>query len=262
MHRTHALLLVAALLLSGCGLLAVPAPNPTGGGGSGADPGGGANKPIGGGGGIVIPAPNDGAQRQTPDPTIVDAQPVAVDHWVIGPDGRSVVVYWWGGTPNCFGLHSVDVEVQDGVPVLTVNEGTLPEAVAKPCTMEALLKSALVTLDAPILSDLVGGAGPGEPQLPQQPLAVAVAAGVQNPMPHAVTGYSLAADGVTLQVYYVGGTDKCYALAEASAAGEDGVLVVSIKEGTLPNAGACDDIGVAKVATITLAAPLLRDGAQ
>jgi hypothetical protein len=262
MHRSHAPLLVLALLLTACGFLAVPAPTPGGGGGSGADPGGGANKPIGGGGGIVIPAPNDGAKRETPDPTIVDARPVAVDHWVIGPDGRSVVVYWWGGTTNCFGLHSVDVAVQDGVPVLTVNEGTLPEAVGKACTMEALLKSALVTLDAPILGDLVGGAGPGEPQLPPQPQAVAVAIGVQNPIPHAVTGYSLAADGVTLQVYYVGGTDKCYALAEAGAAVEDGVLVVSIKEGTLPNAGVCDDIGVAKVVTITLAAPLLRDGAQ
>jgi hypothetical protein len=261
MHRTHAPLLALTMLLAGCSFLAVPAPSGgVNGGGSDADPGAGG-KPIGGGGGIVIPAPNDGAQRQIPDPTVIDARPVAVDHYVIGPDGRTVVVYYWGGNQACFGLHSVQVELRDGVPVITVMEGGRaggPEV----CTMEALLKSAVVTLEAPILSDAAGGAAAGEPQLPAQPQAAQPVAGVLDPRPHAITGYALAADGVSLSVYYVGGTEACYALAEASAQAQpDGVLVVSIKEGTLPNAGACDDIGVAKAVTITLDEPLLLDGA-
>jgi hypothetical protein len=265
MHRTCAplLLILSAVLLGGCSWLAVPTPTPSGGAGS--QPGAGGGKPIGGGGGgLVVVPPIDGALREAPDPTIVDARPSAIDRYVIGPDGRTVVVYYWGGNQGCFGLHSVAVELRDGVPAITVNEGTRPAAVGTACTMEAVAKSAVVTLDAPILID-GSGAEPtaGEPQVPQQPQGVAPVAGVQNPRVHALTGYLLGSDGVSLSAYYVGGTDTCYALAEASAAaGADGVLIVTIREGSLPNADACDDIGVAKVVSITLDAPLLLDGSQ
>jgi hypothetical protein len=265
MHRNTAwlLLILAAVLLAGCSWLAVPTPTPSG--GAGTQPGAGGGKPIGGGGGGLVDAPpTDGSLRETPDPSIVDALPTAVDHYVIGPDGRTVVVHYWGGNQNCFGLHSVAVELRDGVPVITVSEGTRPAAVGTACTMEALLKSAVVTLDAPILHDGSGTeAVAGEPQLPGQPQVVVPMAGLQNPRTHALTGYLLAADGVSLSAYYVGGTETCYGLAEASAAaGADGVLTVTIREGSLPNAGACDDIGVAKAVSITLDAPLLLDGSQ
>lgn len=265
MHRTTAplLLILAAVLLSGCGLLAVPTPTPSG--GAGTQPGAGGGKPIGGGGGGLVDVPPiDGALREVPDPTIVDALPTAVDHYVIGPDGRTVVVYYWGGNQNCFGLHSAAVEQRDGVPVITVSEGTRPAAAGMACTMEALLKSAVVTLDASILVDGSGSErAAGEPFLPDQPQGVAPVARVQNPRAHALTGYLLAADGVSLSAYYVGGREECYALAEASAvAGADGVLIVTIREGTLPNAGACDDIGVAKVVSLALEALLIVDGSQ
>jgi hypothetical protein len=265
MHRTTAplLLVLAAVLLAGCSWLAVPTPTPSG--GAGTQPGVGGGKPIGGGGGgLVDVPPNDGSLREEPDPTIVDALPTAVDHYVIGPDGRTVVVYYWGGNQGCFGLHSVAVELRDGVPVITVSEGTRPAAVGMACTMEALVKSAVMTLDAPILHD-GSGTEPvaGEPQLPGQPQVVIPVAGVQNPRAHALTGYLLAPDGVSLSVYYVGGTETCYGLAEASAAaGADGVPTVTIREGNLPNAGACDDIGVAKAVSISLDVPILLDGWQ
>jgi hypothetical protein len=263
MHRTTAphLLILAAVLLAGCSWLAVPTPS----GGAGAQPGGGGGKPIGGGGGgLVVVPPNDGGRREAPDPAIVDARPTAVDHYVIGADGRTVVVYYWGGNQGCFGLRSVVVEPRDGVPVITVSEGTRPAAIGMACTMEALLKSAVVTLDEPLLRD-GSGAEPaaGEPQLPEQPQVVVPVAGVQNPIAHAVSGFVLSADGHSLAAYYVGGTDECYALAEASAAADgDGVVVVTIREGSLPNAGACDDIGVAKSVSFALEAPLLLDGSQ
>ena len=265
MHRIRAPLLVtlSAVLLAACSWLAVPTPTPSGGAGS--QPGGGDGKPIGGGGGgLVVVPPIDGALREVPDPTIVDAGPSGIDRYVIGPDGRTVVVYYWGGNQGCFGLHSVAVELRDGVPAISVNEGTRPAAVGMPCTMEAVLKSAVVTLDAPILID-GSDAQPavGEPFIPDQPEGVTPVAGVENPRPHALTGYLLAAGGTSMSAYYVGGTGECYALAEASAAaGADGVLIVTIREGSLPNAGACDDIGVAKVVSITLDVPLLLDGSQ
>jgi hypothetical protein len=183
MHRTCAplLLILSAVLLGGCSWLAVPTPTPSGGAGS--QPGAGGGKPIGGGGGgLVVVPPIDGALREAPDPTIVDARPSAIDRYVIGPDGRTVVVYYWGGNQGCFGLHSVAVELRDGVPAITVNEGTRPAAVGTACTMEAVAKSAVVTLDAPILID-GSGAEPtaGEPQVPQQPQGVAPVAGVAEP---------------------------------------------------------------------------------
>ena len=262
MHRIIAplLLIAAAVLLTGCSWLAVPTPTPSGGAGS--QPIGG--KPGGGGGGLVDVAPNDAALREVPDPTIIDARPTAVDHYVIGPDGRTVVAYYWGGNQGCFGLHSATVERRNGVPTITINEGTRPAAVGMACTMEALLKATVVTLDAPILVDGSGAEQvAGEPQLPPQAQAVVPVAGVENPRAHALTGYLLAADGTSLTAYYVGGTDACYALGEASVVpGPGGVPVVTIREGNVPGAGACDDIGVAKSVSITLDAPLLLDGSQ
>jgi len=263
MQRSSPTLLVVALILAGCSWLAVPTPRP--GGGSDGNPGGDPDKPIiGGGGGQVPPVQNDGALREEPDPTIVDSRPTAVDHYVIGPDGRTVVIYYWGGNQGCFGLHSVLIELRDGMRVITVREGTRPAAVGMACTMEALLKSTLVTLDAPLLHDGSGAEpAPGEPQLAPQPQVVTPVAGVVDPIVHAINSYVLSADGRSLAAHYVGGTDKCYALAAADAVvGPDLVPVVTIREGRLPNAGACDDIGVAKAAVITLDAVLLLDGSQ
>lgn len=210
------------------------------------------------------PILNDGALREVPDPSIVDARPTAVDHYVIGPDGRTLVIYYWGGNQGCFGLRSVTVELRGTVPAITVSEGSRPEAAGKACTMEAMLKSAVVTLDAPLLRD-GSGADPvaGEPQLAPQPQPVVPMDGIVDAIAHAISGYVLAADGRSLTAEYVGGTDQCYALADATAAaGQDGVVVVTIREGRLPNAGACDDIGVAKAATIALDAPLVLDGSR
>ncbi len=262
MHKMPTLLLLA-LMLAGCSWL-VPGAPPAG-GGAGNEPGGGADNPIvGGGGGQMSPIVNDGALRELPDPTIVDARQTAVDHSVLGADGRTLVIYYWGGTQACFGLHSVAVEPRDGFVLVTVSEGTRPAAIGMACTMEALLKSTVVTLDAPLVRDGSGAEpAPGEPQLAPQPQVVRQGVGVVDAISHAISGFVLAADGRSLLAHYVGGTAECYALADATAAaGPDGVLAITIREGRLANAGSCDDIGVAKAVSIILDAPLVMDGSQ
>ena len=129
--------------------------------------------------------------------------------------------------------------------------------------MEAVLKSAVVTLDEPILADAAGGdAAPGEPELPTDATVVEPQDGVVDAIPHAIGGYALSADGLTLSAYYVGGVEDCYGLAEATAdRAADGLVTVSIREGQLADVdGPCIEIGVAKVASITLDAAADRGG--
>jgi hypothetical protein len=271
MRRISLLLLLLTLVATtGCQLLARSTPQPaeTDGGGQVAPPnpggGGGAGGDPGGGGGVVDPDPDappdvvDGSQRVQPDPTVVDARPTAVDHLVIGPDGRTIVVFWWGGVQDCFGLHSITAEVRDGALAITVMEGTNADAVGDACVAMAQLKSAVVTLDEPIIVDGSGAqAEPGEPSLPPSPVLVDVADGVvPHPNPVAIAGYHLAGDGVTLTAFYYGGVEGCYALAEASAADDGGVLTITLREGQRPNAGACIEIAVAKAVTFTLSEAL------
>jgi hypothetical protein len=126
--------------------------------------------------------------------------------------------------------------------------------------MEAAMKSTVVTLDQPIPVNAANGGEPaGEPELPDGATAVEPSRGVINATPHAVSGYALSADGLTLGVHFVGGVEECYGLDEASAhRAADGLVTVTIREGSLPDVdGACIDLGVSKVATITLDQPLI-----
>jgi len=258
MRRMTLALICLALALSACAYIGRP-------GAGGSSPGGGdsgsKDDPISATpGGVPSPPSGDGATREEPDPTVVNPHGAAVDHFAIGADGRTVIVYWWGGNTTCFGLKEVTVDVQGGTPVIAVQEGTRADHVGQACTMEAVLKSAAVTLADSILADAAGGdVAPGEPELPSGATAVAPQAGVVDAIPHAISGYALSADGLTLSAYYVGGVDTCYGLSEATAdRAADGLVMVSVHEGQLSNVDdPCIDIGVSKVTTITLDQPLI-----
>ena len=256
--RTMTLALVCLVVaLSACAYVGRPG---TGGSSPGGTDGGKDDPVSATPGGDPMPPSGDGATREEPDATVVDAHPVEIDQFAIGPDGRTVVVYWWGGNKTCFGLKEVAVSHQGGTPTITVMEGTRADAVGQACTMEALLKSAVVTLDAPILADAAGGdAAPGEPELPTGAMPVRPRNGVVDPMLHAIGGYALSADGLTLRPYYVGGVETCYGLASATAdRSSDGLVTVSVREGQLGTLDApCIDIGVSKVARISLDQPLI-----
>jgi hypothetical protein len=209
------------------------------------------------------PAPSgDPALRQQPNPDVVDPYTPAVDHYAIGADGRTVIVYYWGGSEACFGLQRVDVGADpNGVPVITVYEGTVPEAVNQPCTMEAVLKSAVATLDEPIVADAAQPDAPaGEPALAPDAQVVDVVVGVENPIPVSITGYHLTADGSTLTVQFYGGVPECYGVADAFLEVDAEPLTVHVSEGHIPGADVCIEIAVAKAFVFDLDTPLLRDG--
>jgi hypothetical protein len=252
-----AMLLGLCLALAGCGAL-----NDALGGGE--DP----SRPIGdepappGVPPVDGPPPGDGATFVEPDPEIREAAPQAIERFVVGPDGRSVVVYWWGGVDNCFGLQRVDVDTAGETPVITVFEGGRPEAEGQACIMIAVLKATVVQLDRPILVDAHGDATPpGPPGLAldgAQPASVDPAAG--NRHPTAVVGYQLSADGRSLGVAYVGGTPECYAPAEVLVDEDARPPTVAVWEGSFGGDQPCIDIGILKMVEVELSAPLLVDG--
>ena len=258
MRRMTVALVCLMIVLSACAYV-----GRTGAGGSspGAGDSGSKDDPVSATpGGVPSPPSGDGAIREEPDPTVVDAHAAAIDHFAIGADGKTVVVYWWGGNTACFGLKQVTVTFQQSTPVIAVQEGTRADHVGQACTMEAVLKSAVVTLDEPILADAAGGdTAPGEPELPSDATAARPQDGVVDAIPVAIGGYALSADGLTLSAYYVGGMETCYGLAEANAdRAADGLVTVSLREGQLANVDRpCIEIGVTKVATITLQQPLI-----
>lgn len=257
------LLLCMATALAGCQALIGSERDGGSNGGGAAVPGApGKDDPIAGGGGGGAEPPNpivDNAVREEPDPTVVDFRGQTVDHFAIGADGKTLVVYWWGGNSACFGLKEVRVEVQRGTPIITVLEGTRGDHVGMACTMEALLKSAVVTLDEPILADAANGdPEPGEPDLPADSLQAKPVDGVIDPIPHAIAGYRLSANGLTLDAYYFGHVEECSGLADATAQPDaDGLLTVSIREGRLPGVDGCREIAVAKFVSFQLDAPLI-----
>ena len=102
-----------------------------------------------------------------------------------------------------------------------------------------------------------GGDEPGGDALRVEPQA-----GIRDPRPHAWDHIDIAADGRTLSVYYVGGVEDCYGLSEVRVdQGADGALRISVLEGSRPIVeGPCIDLGVFKVATVTLDEPLVLQG--
>jgi hypothetical protein len=205
----------------------------------------------------VPPAP--AVQRMEPEDGLVDPFPMRAEQFLIGPDGRTVVVRLTGGLVECFGVAAVDVQATDP-PSIAISGGRRPGA---GCDAIGVPWSVLVTLAAPIVVDRTNPAAePGEPQVSEEAIAVQPVNGLANPRDVAVTGYGLSPDGMTLSVHYVGGTEDCYGLAVVDIKiGDDGTATVLISEGSRPNAAvACEDIGVAKVVTVPLEQPLLVDG--
>lgn len=257
MRRSASLLVLVGVLLTACSYQPFIGDDPS------VPPSRNPESPVVGEPGSPGPSPSgDGAVRETPNPAVVDAHRTAVDHYAIGQDGRTVVVYFWGGNQACFALQKVDVSTDpDGATVITVWEGTLPEAVDQACTMEAILKSTVVTLESAVVTDAAQPDAPaGEPELAPDAAEVDIEVGVENPIPVAITGYHLSGDGATLTAQFYGGVPECYGVASASVDTDAQPWMVSISEGHIPGAEVCIEIAVAKSFVFRLNAQLLRDG--
>ena len=91
----------------------------------------------------------DGATPVVPEDGLNDIIEVPWDHITVGPDGRTLTVYFWSGAESCYGLAGVEVDVTGAVPVITLQTGTRPGV--EVCVALAQLYSTEVVLDDPIV---------------------------------------------------------------------------------------------------------------
>jgi hypothetical protein len=98
----------------------------------------------------------DGATPVVPEDGLNDIIEVPWDHITVGPDGRTLTVYFWSGAESCYGLAGVEVDVTGPVPVITIQTGTRPGVDV--CVALAQLYSTEVVLDEPIVGGGVSDA--------------------------------------------------------------------------------------------------------
>ena len=104
------------------------------------------------GGPVEEPEPpfDDGATPVVPEEGLNDIIEVPWDHITVGPDGRSLTVYFWSGAESCYGLAGVEVDETGAVPVITIQTGTRPGVDV--CVALAQLYSTPVVLEDPIIA--------------------------------------------------------------------------------------------------------------
>jgi hypothetical protein len=96
---------------------------------------------------------------------------------------------------------------------------------------------------------------PGPPVVQPEPDII-------DPRAHAWDSIDVGADGLTLTVRWYGGVPDCYGLAEVRVERVDGVLTVTVFEGTRAKAAgqACIELAMLKSTTIVLDEPILGGG--
>ena len=92
----------------------------------------------------------DGATPVVPEEGLNDIIEVPWDHITVGPDGRTLTVYFWSGAESCYGLAGVEVDETGAVPVITLQTGTRPGV--EVCVALAQLYSTEVVLEQPIIA--------------------------------------------------------------------------------------------------------------
>ncbi len=85
----------------------------------------------------------------TDRPDIVNPHPNPVESWSRSANENAVNVNFTSGTDTCFGVHATVQETSQTVTVELQN-GTLPEAVNRPCIMIALFGTLEVPLQGPL----------------------------------------------------------------------------------------------------------------
>jgi hypothetical protein len=86
------------------------------------------------------------------NPRVTGAQPIPFDHVTVGPDGKTLTIYFWHGVEGCYGVKDVTVSPTDGGYAITVWAGMIPEAISRTCIDLAQLYSYDVVLDEPVFT--------------------------------------------------------------------------------------------------------------
>ncbi|MEV0685935.1 hypothetical protein AB0I35_18925 [Nocardia sp. NPDC050378] len=84
----------------------------------------------------------------TADPNLVDPRPLPFPAWRRVGDA-TIAVDFQTGNPQCNGVDATVTETADTVTV-ALRAGTPADAVGRMCTMEAVLGTLEITLDAPL----------------------------------------------------------------------------------------------------------------
>jgi hypothetical protein len=93
------------------------------------------------------PAPGGGgAVRVSPDPTVVDLHRTAWDHIRISANGKRLVVYFWMGAQDCYGLGKVNVVQKGGTLKIKLWTGTRATAKDMACIDIAQLYKTVIYL--------------------------------------------------------------------------------------------------------------------
>ena len=110
-------------------------------------PGAGPDSPVTGPPGPGSPGPSPSPDILEPRPGLVDVRPHPWDRAVpMGP--RQVLVTFYGGVEECYGLDRVDVREEQRSVTITVHIGRVREA--EVCIEVAVYQGVVVTLDAPL----------------------------------------------------------------------------------------------------------------
>jgi hypothetical protein len=102
-------------------------------------------------GGGTPPEWGDGATRIKPDASVRSLSRQAWDHITVSPNGKKLVVYFWMGVQDCYGLGRVDVVRRDGQVTVKLWTGIQKGAEHMICIDLAQLYKTVVHLDRPII---------------------------------------------------------------------------------------------------------------
>jgi hypothetical protein len=251
--RGRSLLLAGLLLLtSGAGALAQDGGSSPGDPGTGVPP---SPEPM-------LPVPFvDQATPAVPMPgAIVDPQPIGWDHVTIGPDGRTLTVFFVNGVEACYGLDRVELTDEDGTLRITLFTGFREDAANIRCIELAQLYSIDITLDQPILGGGIEGMDGPAPASDAQPEVLLPGAAVVQPNIQPWEKVQVGPDGTSLWVWFTGGAAPCFALDRVAYEPVDGLPTLSLITGPTDLDMACIAIAVQYATPAAIDAPILLGG--
>lgn len=86
--------------------------------------------------------------RFTPDPTLIDPNPLPFTSWTrLGED--TIAVNFQTGNPACYAVDAIVTETPDTVTI-ALYSGTRADAVGKMCTMDMVFATLELPLDSPL----------------------------------------------------------------------------------------------------------------